>query len=74
MKITDEFRFSFRGKCMNGIPNSLTFYKVTFHGEAYVLAESEEEARKAYRERANYLNEIVDEVRGTVKYDQVKDI
>lgn len=59
---------------MNGIPNSLTFYKVTFHGEAYVLAESEEEARKAYRERANYLNEIVDEVRGTVKYDQVKDI
>lgn len=34
---------------MDGIPNSLTFYKVTFHGEAYVLAESEEEARKTYR-------------------------
>ena len=31
---------------MGGIPNSLTLYKVTFHGEAYVLAESEKEARK----------------------------
>lgn len=44
---------------MDGIPNSLTFYKVTFHGEAYVLAESEE-ARKTYRGNANYLNEVVD--------------
>jgi len=59
---------------MNGIPNSLIFYKVTFHGEAYVLAESEEEARKIYRERANYLNEIVDEVSGKAKYDQVEDV
>ena len=31
---------------MDGIPNSLTFYKVTFHGEAYVLAESEEERER----------------------------
>lgn len=59
---------------MDGIPNSLTFYKVTFHGEAYVLAESEEEAKKTYRNRANYLNEVVDEVNGTVKYNQVKDL
>ena len=59
---------------MDGIPNSLTFYKVTFHGEAYVLAESEEEARKTYRGNANYLNEVVDEVSGTVKYDKVKDV
>lgn len=40
---------------MGEIPNSLTFYRVTFHGEAYVLAESEEVARKTYRENANYL-------------------
>lgn len=59
---------------MDGIPNSLTFYKVIFHGEAYVLAESNEEARKVYRERANYLNEVVDDVICTVKYDQVNDI
>lgn len=59
---------------MDEIPNSLTFYKVTFHGESYVLAESEEEARKSYRRRANYLNEVVDEVSETVKYDQVKDV
>lgn len=59
---------------MDGIPNSLTFYKVTFHGETYVLAESEEEARRTYRKRANYLNEVVDEVNGTVKYNQVKDL
>lgn len=59
---------------MDGIPNSLIFYKVTFHGEAYVLAESEEEARKKYRVDANYLNEVVDEVRGIVKYNQVKDV
>ena len=59
---------------MDGIPNSLTFYKVTFHGEAYVLAESEEEARKTYREQANYLNEVVDGARGMIKYDQVKDV
>lgn len=59
---------------MDEIPNSLTFYKVTFHGEAYVLAESEDEAREIYRERANYLKEIVDEVISTVKYDQVKDV
>lgn len=59
---------------MDGIPNSLTFYKVTFHGEAYVLAESEEEAKKTYRERANYLNEVVDEVKGTIKYDYAKDV
>lgn len=59
---------------MDGILNSLTFYKVTFHGEAYVLAESEEEARKIYRSNANYLNEVVDEVKGAVKYDRVKDV
>ena len=59
---------------MEGIPNSLTLYKVIFHGEAYVLAESEKEARKTYRENANYLNEVVDKVKSTVKYDQVKDI
>ncbi len=59
---------------MDGIPNSLTLYKVTFHGEAYVLAESEEEARKTYRGNATYLNEVVDEVSGTVKYDKVKDV
>lgn len=59
---------------MDGIPNSLTFYKVTFHGEAYVLAESEEEAKKTYRERANYLNEVVDEVKRTIKYDYAKDV
>lgn len=59
---------------MDGIPNSLTFYKVTFHGEAYVLAESEEEAKKTYRERANYLKEVVDEVKGTIKYDYAKDV
>lgn len=59
---------------MDGVPNSLIFYKVAFHGEAYVLAESEEEARKTYRKNANYLNEVVDEVRGMVKYDQVKDV
>lgn len=59
---------------MDGISNSLTFYKVTFHGEAYVLAESEEEAKKTYRERANYLNEVVDEVKGTIKYDYAKDV
>lgn len=59
---------------MDGIPNSLTFYKVTFHGEAYVLAESEEEAKRTYRGNSNYLNEIVDEVSGIVKYDQEKDV
>lgn len=59
---------------MDEIPNNLTFYKVTFHGEAYVLAESEEEAKKTYRDNANYLKEVVDEVIGTVKYDQVKDV
>ncbi len=63
---------------MNGIPNSLVLYKVTFHGEAYVLAESEKEARKIYREYSNYLNEVVDEVSGKAKYNhkynQVKDI
>lgn len=59
---------------MDGIPNSMIFYKVTFHGEAYVLAETEEKARETYRENANYLNEVVDEVRGIVKYDQVKDV
>lgn len=59
---------------MDKIPNSLTFYKVTFHGEAYVLAESEEKARKTYREDSNYLKEVVDKVTGTVKYDQVKDV
>lgn len=59
---------------MDGIPNSLTLYKVIFHGEAYVLAESEEKARKTYRERASYLNEVVDEVSGTVRYDQVEDV
>lgn len=59
---------------MDGIPNSLTFYKVTFHREAYVLAESEEEARKTYRDNANYLYEVVDRVNGLVKYDQIKDI
>jgi len=47
---------------------------VTFHGEAYVLAESEEEAKKTYRENANYLKEVLDEVSGMAKYDQVKDI
>ncbi len=59
---------------MNGIPNSLILYKVTFHGEAYVLAKSEEETRKTYRERANYLNEVVDKVSSKAKYNQVKDI
>lgn len=59
---------------MNGMPNSLILYKVTFHGEAYVLAESKEKARKTYRECANYLNEIVDEVNCKVKYDQVEDV
>ncbi len=59
---------------MDKIPNSLTFYKVTFHGEAYVLAESEKEAKKTYRENANYLKEVVDEVGGMAKYDQVKDV
>lgn len=59
---------------MDGVQNSLILYKVTFHGEAYVLAESEEEARKTYRKNAVYLNEVVDEVSGMVKYDQVKDV
>lgn len=59
---------------MKGIPSSLTLYKVTFHGEAYVLAESKEEARKTYRERANYLNEMVDEINGKARYDEVIDI
>lgn len=62
------------GNVIDGIPNSLTFYKVTFYGGAYVLAESEEEARKIYRNPSNYLYEVVDEVNGTVKYDQVKDL
>lgn len=31
---------------MDGIPNSMTLYKVNFHGEAYVLAETEEKARE----------------------------
>ena len=70
----NEIRFLLGENMMDEIPNSLTFYKVTFHGEAYVLAESEEEARKTYRERANYLNEVVDEVSGTVKYNQAKDL
>lgn len=59
---------------MDEIPNSLNFYKVTFHGEAYVLAVSEEEARKTYRNNANYLNKVVDKVCGLIKYDQAKDI
>lgn len=59
---------------MDGVSNSLTLYKVTFHGEAYVLAESEEEVRKTYRKNANYLNEVVDKVSGVAKYDLVKDV
>ena len=59
---------------MDGVPNSLTLYKVTFHGEAYVLAESEKEARKKYRENANYLNEVVDEISEKARYDQVEDV
>ncbi len=59
---------------MNGIPSSLTLYKVMFHGESYVLAESEEKARKTYRECANYLKEVIDEVSEKVRYDEVKDI
>lgn len=59
---------------MDGIPNSLFFYKVTFHDEAYVLAESEEEAEKTYRENANYLKEVVDEVNNIANYDIVKDV
>lgn len=59
---------------MDGIPNSLTFYKVTFHGEAYVLAESEEEVRKTYRKNANYLNEVVDKAISVAKYDNVEDV
>jgi len=38
--------FGFKEEIMDRIPNSLILYKVTFHGEAYVLAKSEEEARK----------------------------
>lgn len=59
---------------MKGIPNELILYKVLFHGEAYVLASSEDEAKKIYREQANYLNEVVDEIIGKAKYSQVKDI
>ncbi len=59
---------------MKGIPNELILYKVLFHGEAYVLASSEDEAKKIYRERANYLNEVVDEVSGKAKYNQVEDM
>lgn len=59
---------------MDGIPSSLTFYKVTFHGKAYVLTESEEKAKKIYRKNANYLNEVVDEISVMVKYDQVRDV
>lgn len=59
---------------MDRIQNSLTLYKVTFHGESYVLAESEEKARRTYRENANYLNEVVDDVSGIAKYNQVREI
>ncbi len=59
---------------MKGIPNELILYKVLFHGESYVLASSEDEAKKIYREQANYLNEVVDEIIGKAKYNQVKDI
>lgn len=31
---------------MDGILNSLTLYKITFHGEAYVLEEPKEETRR----------------------------
>lgn len=54
---------------MEEMPNSMTLDKVTFHREAYVLAESEEDAMKTYREKANYLNEVVGEAKGIVKYD-----
>lgn len=59
---------------MNGIPNSLNLYKVTFHGESYVLAESEDKARKIYREDATYLNEVIDEINWKAKYNQVEDV
>lgn len=55
----------------NGIPKELILYKVLFHGESYVLASSEEEAKKIYRESANYLNEVVDNITGKAKYSQV---
>ena len=58
---------------INGIPKELILYKVSFHGEAYVLASSEDEAKKIYRESANYLNEVVDSVTGKAKYNQTSE-
>lgn len=58
---------------INGIPKELVLYKVSFHGEAYVLASSEEEAKKIYKESANYLNEVVDSVTGKAKYSQTSE-
>ena len=58
---------------LNGIPKELILYKVLFHGEAYVLASSEEEAKKIYKESANYLNEVVDSVTGKAKYSQTSE-
>lgn len=58
---------------MNGIPKELILYRVLFHGESYVLASSDEEAKKIYRESANYLNEVVDSVTGKAKYSQISE-
>ena len=57
----------------NGIPKELILYRVLFHGESYVLASSEEEAKNIYRESANYLNEVVDNITGKAKYSQVSE-
>lgn len=57
----------------NGIPKELILYRVLFHDEAYVLASSEEEAKKIYRESADYLNEVVDNITGEAKYSQVSE-
>lgn len=58
---------------MSSIPKELILYRVLFHGEAYVLASSEEEAKKIYRESADYLNEVVDNITGKAKYSQVSE-
>ena len=58
---------------LNGIPKELILYKVLFDGKAYVLASSEEEAKKIYKESANYLNEVVDSVTGKAKYSQTSE-
>lgn len=58
---------------IDGIANNLSLYKVTFHETTHVLAESEEEARRIYREyrEQGILHEVVDVVDETKKYNQV---